>query len=84
MQNNGLGHKLKKHPKARAWVQGNSPDCTILREGHAVLGQQLGGDDAQGTQQSPASVDQLDGPVAGKGVLQAQAEWRGVMSTVSA
>jgi len=46
-----------------------SPDCTVGGEWHAVLSQQLRGDNAQGTEQGPAGVDQLDGPVACEGVL---------------
>ena len=34
----------------------------------AVLGEQLGGDAAQGAEHGPPGVDHLDGPVAGEGL----------------
>ena len=34
----------------------------------AVLGEQLGGDAAQGAQHGPPGMDHLDGPVAGEGL----------------
>jgi hypothetical protein len=45
------------------------PDTT-LAQGHTVACQQLGGDNAQSTEQCPAGVDHLNGAVALEGLLQ--------------